>query len=267
MNRLSIEKRALVLTVLMNDGSIRGTSRITGVSRKTIARLLEDAGKACQKYHDKHVRNISERRNIQCDELWSPIYAKDKMKDTAIPWDMAGSAWTFTAIDADTKLLVSYYITMNRDARGATWIMKDLKSRLNCIPNLAADKLEAYRIAVDRVYGKRTRKNRLRQSKGDGATAYVERHNATIRTFNKRYARKTLAFSKSIVPHKASFHLFAVYYNFCWIPRTLKITPAMAAGIDDKLRDMEWIVGLIDKNTPPPKKKPGPKVFQSATLV
>lgn len=155
--------------------------------------------------------------------------------------------------------MVSYHFSMYCNARAGTRMMRDLKSRLDEVPNLAADKLEAYRIAVDRVYGRRTRLRKLRQSKGDGALSIVERHNGTIRTFNKRYSRRTLAFSKRRGPHLASMDLLAVYNDFCWIHGFLDVTPAKEVGIDDQLRDMEWIAGLIDANAPPPRK-PVPKV-------
>ena len=221
----------------------------------TVAKLLEDAGKACRKHHDRHVRDIPRRRNIQCDEIWSFVYAKDKSRGHALPWDKAGSSWLFTAIDADTKLAVAYHSSMKRDARSATKIMRDLQSRLNSTPNLFADRLEAYRIAVRKVFGPRAR---LRQSKGDGATSHVERHNLTIRMGNRRFTRKTNAFSKKHDRHVAMMHLFMLHYNFVRIHQTLRVTPAMEAGVDDKLRDMEWIVGLIDADTPEPKT-PGPK--------
>ena len=256
MNRLSKKKRAEILGMLVEGVSMRATSRLADVNFQTVNNLLVNAGAACRKYHDENVVGIPGRRNIQCDEIWAPIYAKDKAKSYANPIDEAGSAWAFVALDADTKLVTSYHSSMNRDARAATKLMRDLKSRLDRAPRLSADKLEAYKIAVRRVFGGRAR---LRQSKGDGATSLIERLNLTIRMGNRRFTRKTNAFSKRHDRHIDMLHLLFLHYNFCRIHSTIKVSPSMEAGIDDQLRDLEWIVGLIDANTPPPKK-PGPKV-------
>ena len=235
------------------------TARVTGVSFNAVARLLDLAGIACARHHDLHVRGIKGRRNIQCDELWSFVYAKDKSLEWAVPIDDAGSAYTFTAFDADSKLLVSYLVAMARDLESATILMKDLEGRLEKRPKLTSDSLAAYKQASRRAFGKKARLSQIRKGEDtDHNTAYVERHNSTFRTFNRRYVRKTIAFSKKLSRHIATTHLFAVYYNFCWIHGTLNVTPAMEAGIDDKLRDYEWIVDLIDEVRPKPKK-PGPK--------
>ena len=234
-------------------------ARVEGVSFNAVARLLNLAGIACARHHDTHVRGIKGVRNIQCDELWSFVYAKDKSLAWAEPWDDAGSAYTFTALDADSKLLVSYLVAMGRDLVPATALMKDLAGRLEKKPKLTSDSLPSYRKASKRAFGKKARLSQIRKGEDtDHNTAYVERHNGTFRNFSKRYARKSLAFSKKLSRHIAATHLFAVYYNFCWIHSTLKVTPAMEAGVDDKLRDYEWIVDLIDEVRPKPKK-PGPK--------
>jgi len=256
MNRLSTRKRAKILHALVKNNSIRATAEMQDVSKCTVSKLLVAAGKACRKHHDQHVRNIDRRQNIQCDEIHTFIYAKRKSAARSKPLDRCGDCWLWTALIAETKLLVSYHVSMSRDARSAIKIMRDMESRLTMIPNIAADKLKAYEIATRKVWGSRAR---LRQSKADGATSYVERHNRTIRTSNRRYARKTDSFSKKLERHIAMVHLWALHYNFVRIHMTLKVTPAMAAGIDDTLRDMEWIVGLIDADTPKPKR-PGPKV-------
>ena len=259
MNRLPKEKRIQVIASLAEGMSMSATARTTGVSFNAVARLLDLAGVACARHHDLHVRGIKGRRNIQCDELWSFVYAKDKSLEWATPWDDAGSAYTFTAIDADSKLLVSYLVAMSQDLESATEIMKDLRGRLEKRPKLTSDSLPAYKQASKKAFGKKARLSQIRKGEDtDHSTAYVERHNLTIRNFNKRYMRKTIAFSRKLSRHIATTHLFAVYYNFCWIHSTLQVTPAMEAGIDDKLRDYEWIVDLIDEARPKPKK-PGPK--------
>ena len=240
---------------------MRSIERIEGVSITTVARLLTLAGIACKDYHDKHVQSIKGKRQIQCDELWSFIYAKERQAPYADPWDVAGHAWTFTAIDADSKLLISYLIAPSRNEKAAKRILLDLTKRLEEVPSITADKLNAYRKAAKSVYGADSKKILSQMRKGetsDHNTAYVERHNLTIRMNNRRFNRQTNAFSKKLTKHLAMMHLFAVYYNFCRIHMTLRVSPAMEAGITIRLRDYEWIVGLIDAIEPKPKR-PGPK--------
>ena len=238
---------------------MRSTARVCDVAFNTVADLLDLAGKACQLYHDDHVRGIKGRRNVQCDEVWSFVYAKDRAKDWAEPWDTAGSVWTFTALDADNKLLISYMVRKKRNIKSAAALMKDLSKRLNKRPKLTADSLKAYGHATKKTWGTKAHLSQIRKGEeSDHSTSYVERHNLTIRMANRRFTRKTNAFSKKMSKHQAMMHLFALYYNFCRIHQTLRVTPAMEAGIDDKLRDVGWIVDLIDEITKSPKK-PGPK--------
>lgn len=238
---------------------MRSTSRVCDVAFNTVADLLDIAGKACQLYHDSYVRGIPGRRNVQCDEVWSFVYAKDRALDWADPLDVAGSVWTFTALDANSKLLISYMVRKRRNTKSAAKLMKDLAGRLKKRPKLTADSLKAYGRATKKTWGTKAHLSQIRKGKDtDHNTAYVERHNLTIRMANRRFTRKTNAFSKKLSKHEAMMHLFALYYNFCRIHKTLRVTPAMEAGIDDKLRDMEWVVDLIEKITRPPKK-PGPK--------
>ena len=260
MNKLSRAKRAQILSMLIEGSSMRSTSRVCDVAIQTVADLLDMAGKACKLYHDEHVRNIGGgRRNVQCDELWSFVYAKDKSLETAEPWDTAGSVWTFTALDAVSKLLISYLVRKKRNTKSAVKLMEDLNSRLLKRPKLTADSLQAYPKATKRTWGTRAHLSQVRKGEDtDHNTAFVERHNLTIRMANRRFTRKTNAFSKTMARHEATMHLFAVYYNFCRVHQTLQISPAMEAGIDNELHDMEWIVGLIEAITKPPKK-PGPK--------
>ena len=238
---------------------MRSTARVCDVAFNTVADLLDMAGKACQLYHNEHVRGIEGRRSVQCDEVWSFVYAKDRAKDWAEPWDTAGSVWTFTALDADSKLLVSYMVRKKRDTRSAAKLMKDLAGRPKKRPKLTADSLKAYPRATKKTWGTKAHLSQIRKGEDtDHNTSYVERHNLTIRMANRRFTRKTNAFSKKLSRHEAAMHLFAVYYNFCRIHQTLRVTPAMEAGVDDKLHDMDWIVDLIEEITEPPKK-PGPR--------
>ena len=263
MNKLSVEKRAKILSLMCEGMSLRSISRVEDVSLATVMRLMRLAGTACHLYHFDTVRDIPGRRNIQCDEIWSFVYAKEKRVPYVRPWDMAGSAWTFTALDAESKLLVSYLISRKRDTRAATMLFSDLASRLQKRPRITADELKSYRKAAQEVFGKRKGRKTLSQTrKGEDTghtTAYVERHNRTIRMGNRRYARKTDAFSKKFSRHIGMIDLWVVHYNFCRIHQTLRVTPAMEAGISDTLLDCEWIVWLIDSMTLPPKK-PGPAV-------
>ena len=238
---------------------MRSTARVCDVAFNTVADLLDMAGKACQLYHNEHVRGIEGRRSVQCDEVWSFVYAKDRALDWADPLDVAGSVWTFTALDADSKLLISYMVRKRRNIKSAARLMKDLSGRLRKRPKLTADSLKAYGRATKKTWGTRSHLSQIRKGEEtDHNTSYVERHNLTIRMANRRFTRKTNAFSKKMSKHEAAMHLFAMYYNFCRIHQTLRVTPAMEAGIDDKLHDMDWIVGLIEEITEPPKK-PGPK--------
>lgn len=259
MRQLSVEKRIQILSMLVEGSSMRSTARVCDVSINTVARYLDLAGAACKLYHLMHVKGIKGKRDVQCDEVWSYVYAKDKSLDWADPWDVAGSMWTFTALDAESKLLISYMVRQRRDARSATVLMRDLAGRLEKRPRITADSLRAYKIAAKKVWGKRAELSQLRKGEDtDHSTAYVERHNLTIRMANRRFTRKTNAFSKKKTRHDAMMHLFAVYYNFCRIHQTLRVTPSMEAGLTDTLKDMGWIVHLIEAITVPPKT-PGPK--------
>lgn len=259
MNRLPKNKRAQILATLVEGMSMRSTARICDVAFNTVADLLDRAGRACQLYHDDYVQGIRGKRNIQCDEIWSFVYAKEKRLDEVEPLDVAGSVWLFTALDADSKLLVSYMVRKRRNTKSATMLMKDLVRRTRKRPRLTSDSLKAYRLAANKVWGKKAELSQLRKGEDtDHSTSYVERHNRTIRMSNRRFTRKTDGFSKKLKRHEAMMHLWAVHYNFCRIHGTLRVTPAMEAGIDDKLHDVDWIVDLIDEITEPPKK-PGPK--------
>ena len=271
----------------MHGTSLRSTSEITGASINTVTKLLVAAGKACSAYHDATVRNVSSKR-VQVDEIWSFTYAKEKnvARAKAAP-EYAGDTWTWTALDADSKLIVSWLVG-GRDAGYATEFMQDLAGRLANRVQLTSDGHRAYLSAGRRMRSVRisttpcwssTTGTRQRARGGTAlasapgamrmritgdpdeahiSTSYVERQNLTMRMSMRRYTRLTNAFSKKIQNHAHSLALYYVWYNFCRTHQTLRTSPAMEAGITDTLHDMEWVVGLIDARTPKPQK-PGPR--------
>lgn len=288
MNKLSTEKRAQILSMLVEGMSMRSITRITGVSINTVAKLLNDAGDACAAYHDAHVRGIKGNRRIECDEIWSFCYAKEKMVPRAkkAPKE-AGDVWTWTAIDADSKLMLSYHVTNERDGQSALTVMDDLRQRLEGRPQITTDGLKAYVEAIEESFGadvdyaqvikeyakmgggcEQERKYspsvctkiEKRQVQGEpnlksANTSIVERQNLTMRMGIRRFTRLTNAFSKRIEKHAAAVALHVMYYNFCRLHQTLKITPAMAAGLTDRVWEISDIVKLIDESLP----KPGPR--------
>ena len=290
MNKLSVPRRAKILNLLVEGMSMRAITRIENVGINTIARLIRDAGEACAAYHDEHVRGIPGYRRIECDEVWSFVYAKKKNVPGAIAApNHAGDAWTFTALDADSKMVVSYLVG-TRSGQSAIALMDDLRSRLDDRPLLSTDGLKAYREGVEGAFGgdvdfvqiiKRyendpDKKGERRYSParcssvykkrregqpdlGSAGTSHVERHNLTIRMGNRRFTRLTNAFSKNLDKHMAMCDLFFLHYNYCRIHKTLGVTPAMEAGLSDTLRDMSWIVSLIDARAAKPKR---PKTYK-----
>ena len=286
MNKLPVEKRATILKMLMHGSSIRSISEITDASANTISKLLIDAGKACSAYHDGAVRNVSSKR-VQVDEIWSFTCAKAKnvARAKAAP-EYAGDTWTWTALDADSKLIVSWLVG-GRDAGYATEFMQDLAGRLANRVQLTSDGLNVYLSAVEDAFGADIDYAMLVKHYGDApegqrryspavctgatkmrvtgdpdeshiSTSYVERQNLTMRMSMRRYTRLTNAFSKKLANHEHNVALYTVWYNFCRIHRSLRVTPAMEAGLADTPYDAEWIVGLVDAAAPTPRK-PGPK--------
>ena len=286
MNRLSVAKRATIITLLVEGSSLRSISRVTGASVNTITKLLLDAGEACVAYHNETVSNVEAER-IQVDEIWQFCYAKAKNVETAkdAP-DGAGDTWTWTALDADSKLIVSWLLG-ERDGHAAYDFMMDLAERLAGRVQLTSDGLRLYEGAVEDAFGADVDYAQLIKVFGDPReksaryspatckgtftrtvqgepdpdyinTSYVERHNLTMRMSMRRFTRLTNAFSKKLQNHAAALALYFVHYNFCRIHKTLRMSPAMAAGVSKTLRNAEWIVGLIDARAPKPQK-PGPK--------
>ena len=284
MNRLSTGQRATILKMLVEGSSLRSISRVTGAAVNTIIKLQTDAGRACAAYHDEHVRNVPSKR-IQVDEAWSFVYAKQKnvALAKAAP-DTAGDVWTWTALDADSKLVVSWLVG-DRDAGSAYTFIHDLADRLRHRVHLTADGLGVYVGAVEDVFGAEVDFGQLVKvysQPGESeqrryspayckaahrvpvtgepnadfiSTSYVERQNLNMRMSLRRFTRLTNAFSKRIENHVSALALYFVWHNFCRRHGELRTTPAQAAGLADDWRDAKWIVGLVDAAAP----KPGPR--------
>lgn len=283
MNRLTIEERARILHLLCEGMSIRAITRLTGASKNTVAKLLVDAGKACAAYHDANVRNVKAAR-VQVDEIWSFTYAKQKNVASAkdAP-EGAGDTWTWTAIDADSKMILSYLVG-GRDSEYAMEFMDDLASRLAHRVQLTSDGHKAYLEAVEGAFGcdvdyaqlvkmygptitapgryspaectgirKRTVEGR--PSADHVSTSYVERQNLTMRMHMRRFTRLTNAFSKKVENHAHAVALHMMYYNFVRIHKTLRVTPAMAAGVSDRLWDIADIALLVEAAESKPGKR------------
>ena len=286
MNKLTTEERARILHLLCEGQSIRAVTRLTGASKNTVTKLLIDAGKACQAYHDANVRDVKAKR-VQVDEIWSFTYVKQKNVATAkAAPDGAGDTWTWTAIEADTKLIVSYFVG-GRDGECAMWFMDDLAARLTNRIQLTSDGHKAYLGAVEgafgcdvdyaqlvKIYGStpESAKGRCSAAKCTGArkdkiqgkpdpahvsTSYVERQNLTMRMHMHRFTRLTNAFSKKVENHAYTVALHMMYYNFVRVLSKLRMSPAMAAGVSDRLWDVSDIVALVEacEEASAPKKR------------
>ena len=283
---MSHAARARILHQLVEGCSLRSISRIEKVSINTVTRLLVDGGNACAELHDQAIRGILSER-IQVDEIWAYTYAKQSNVARArrAP-EGAGDTWTWTALDADTKLIISWHIGP-RDAGSAFTFIHDLKDRVATHVQLTSDGLAAYPGAVEDAFGADVSYAQLIKHYGAPqepetryspaecigttkrpvtgrpapehiSTSYVERQNLNMRMGVRRFTRLTNAFTKKLENHLHHVALYFGYYNFCRIHTTLGVTPAMAAGVTDTLRDVDWLVELIEARTPPPQK-PGPR--------
>lgn len=274
MNRLDLKKRAQILGMLCEGMSLRATSRLADVSINTVTKLLVDVGTACAAYHDKHVRNVKSQR-VQVDEIWSFTYAKARNLPTAkAAPEGAGDTWTWSAIDADSKLIVSYLVG-GRDAEYAHEFIRDVASRLANRVQLTSDGHGPYLGAVEdafgddvdfatliKIYGqapegqrrysppvcKGARKDRVTGNPDPKhvSTSFVERQNLTMRMHMRRFTRLTNGFSKKIENHAHAVALHFMFYNFCRIHKTLRVTPAMQAGVADHVWTLEDIAHLAD---------------------
>jgi IS1 family transposase len=276
MNQLSTEERARILAALVEGNSMRAIARMTDFSRNTIDKFLCDLGRACSEYQDRAFRNLKCRR-IQCDEIWSFVYAKDRNCPDEHKDKGCGDAWTWVAIDPDTKLVPCWFIGQ-RDVGCAYHFMHDLKSRLANRVQLTTDGHKPYFVAVEdafgadidyamlnKIYGKVKDTPETRYSpavcmgarktiiKGNPdyahiSTSFVERQNLTMRMSMRRFTRLTNGFSKKLENHEHAVAIHYMYYNFGRIHQSLRVTPAMEAGISDHVWSIEEIISLLDSN-------------------
>ncbi len=277
MNKLSREKQIQVLNALVEGNSIRATVRMTGVAKNTIQKLLLEIGEACQTYHDENVVGLTSKR-VQCDEIWNFVGKKDK---NCTPGELAtvgvGSVWTWVAIDADTKLVISYLVG-GRDSEYAYAFMQDVAYRIENRIQLTTDAHGAYFHAVRETFGNEVdyamlvkkygnvpgNSSDIRYSSGsvlsvsklpkignpdmdEISTSYIERQNLTMRMSMRRFTRLTNGFSKKIENLEAAVALHYMYYNFVRIHQTIRCTPAMEAGLTKKLWSMGDIVDLLNQ--------------------
>lgn len=276
MNRLAIEDRAKILGCLVEGNSIRATCRMTGAAKGTVIKLLANTGSACKAYHDAVMRNLPCKR-VQCDEIWSFCYAKEKNVPAELRGTFGfGDVYTWTALCADTKLIAAYRVD-RRDEQAAYGFIHDLASRLTNRVQLTTDGHKAYIVAVEDAFGgdvdygmlvklygapqgegneRRyspseccgTRKRRIigKPDYKNVSTSFVERCNLTMRMSMRRFTRLTNAFSKKVenLGHAVALHF--MFYNFGRIHQTLRVTPAMEAGLTDHVWSLEEIAGLVD---------------------
>jgi IS1 family transposase len=282
MNTLDDDQRIRVVAALVEGNSIRATSRMTGVARNTVTKLLIDLGVACMKFHDEHVRNVRVRR-LQCDEIWAYVGAKAKnvsAEKKEIGW---GDVWTWVGIDADTKLVVSYLV----GGRGADWamdFMKDAASRIQGRVQVTTDGHKAYLTAVEESFGADVDYAQLQKIYGASlenekryspavcigcdmkvvsgnpdpkhvSTSYVERQNLTMRMHMRRFTRLTNGFSKKLDNHGYAVALHFMYCNYARIHQTLRVTPAMEAGLSNHPWTIEDLIQMADSYLPKPVKR------------
>jgi len=276
MNKLDTPTRAKIIHMLVEGASLRSVSRVADVSINTVTKLLIDAGAVAAAYHDQNVRGLKSKR-LQCDEIWSFCYAKAKNVPAAkAAPEIAGDVWTWTCLDAESKLMVSWHVG-DRSAEDATFLLEDVQARIKNRVQLTTDGHNAYPAAVAEVFGidvdyaqliklysaeKGSSPERRyspanccgaikstvegKPDKAHISTSYVERQNLNMRMGMRRFTRLTNAFSKKIENHCHSLALYFLYYNFVRVHKSLKVTPAMAAGVSDRLWEVEDIVALID---------------------
>jgi IS1 family transposase len=274
MNLLPQNKRVQIVASLVEGNSLRATARMTGVSFNTVLKFVADFGPVCEEYHDHHVRGVNAKR-IQADEIWAFCYSKDKNVPASMRGQPGiGSVWTWTAIDADSKLMVSWLVG-DRDAECAGYFMKDLSQRLAGRCQLTTDGHRVYEWAVQNAFGwqvdyamlvkmygePREKEQRYspcecigtkvvrisgRPESAHISTSYAERANLTMRMGMRRFTRLTNGFSKKLANHRAAVAIHFMHYNFCRVHKTLRVTPAMEAGLADHVWELSELVGLLE---------------------
>jgi IS1 family transposase len=286
MNKLPLAKRVQILSMLVEGSSMRSVSRVADVSINTVAKLLAQAGDACGAFHYETVRNVHAKR-VQCDEIWSFVYAKARNVEQAkaAPHG-AGNVWTWTALDSDSKMILSWMVG-DRSAEAANFFMDDLAQRLADRVQLTTDGHGVYLDAVAGAFGNDVDYAMLVKLYGEDAnavgperkyspsecigarkeakigapdidhvsTSHVERMNLSMRMGMRRFTRLTNAFSKKVDMHVAALSLYFVFYNFARTHKKHRMSPAMAAGMSDRLWSMEDIVALIDARAPKARKR------------
>jgi IS1 family transposase len=277
MSKLSLNERIQILSMLVEGSSMRSISRVASASINTVAKLLAEAGEACIDYHDEHVRGLNCKR-IECDEIWSFIFAKEKnVPENAPLFD--GDVWTWTSICADTEFICNWFIG-GRDADSAKLFMDDLASRLNNRVQMTTDGHKAYLSAIEGAFGAEidyaqlvklfgsapeSAKGRYSPAQCTGikktakvgnpkeklvSTSYAERHNLTMRMQMRRFTRLTNAFSQKYESHCHMMAIYFVWYNFIRKHTTLKTTPAVAAGLAEKPYRFDFFVRLVEARAP-----------------
>lgn len=277
MNRLSIEKRAQIIGCLVEGMSIRATVRVTGAAKNTVAKLLKDLGDACWEYQDKTLRNLPCKR-LQLDEIWAFVYAKSRNVPEEFRGQFGyGDVWTWTAICADTKLIPSWFVG-NRSGESAIAFVDDLAGRLANRVQVTTDGHGAYLEAIEAAFGAEVDYSMLVKIYGQApegqrrysppvcisttnhpmigkpdpkhvSTSYAERANLTMRMHMRRFTRLTNAFSKKVENLAAAVSLHFMWYNFARIHQSLRVTPAMEAGVTDHVWDLEEIASLLDQRS------------------
>lgn len=284
MNTLSTEKRVAIVRALVEGCGIRATCRMTGASKNTVTKLLVDLGGACSEYQDKVLKNLPCQR-LQLDEIWSFVGCKAKNVPAERKGEFGvGDVWTWTAIDADTKLVPTWLVA-DRSGAAAMQFVKDLASRLAGRVQITTDGHKAYLEAVEDAFGCEVDYAMLVKLYGSDpagevryspatcigckseaitgnpdpkhvSTSYAERANLTMRMSMRRFTRLTNGFSKKVENHIAAISLYFMHYNFARVHQTLRSTPAMKAGVTDHLWSVEEIVDLLPElkyNTRPKK--------------
>jgi IS1 family transposase len=276
MNRIKNETRVLIVKALVDGVGVNATCRLTGAAKHTVLKLLRELGDACAKYHDEHVRNLKTRK-VQCDEIWSFCYAKQKnVPDNLKGVFGYGDVWTWTALDSESKLIISYMLGL-RDGGYATEFMNDVADRLTNRVQLTTDGLKAYLEAVEDAFGGSVGVDYAQLIKiygpdyaGPGrysppacigtetkdvcgapdsrhvSTSHVERQNLSMRMGMRRFTRLTNAHSKKVENHAHAISLYFMHYNYCKIHSTLRVTPAMEAGLANHVWEIEDLLALLD---------------------